>query len=246
MAQAHYSPADKEYWEEFYSSGPGKSIYEWYAQWKDISHVVLPHIPSQGKILHVGCGNSQLVEQLTADPNCPGGLEFINTDTDRPVLEIMEARALKRSKDGSVGTTKCAGSVPFFGSAPVYPLPSGCRQCFAYLDCTDMSAVPTATMDMVLDKGTLDALLSTGKEEVGENASLELLAEEVVRVLKPGAYYFAVSRNDSDLIFPYFCAQPCVFETTAVRKAAGKASFSTVFIHSAKRLTRDEEDACGV
>lgn len=75
--------------------------------------------------------------------------------------------------------------------------------------------------DLVLDKGCLDAFLSTGKEETGENENLRLFLREIFRVLrKPKSndkqktesekdkestgQFLIVSGNDIFLTEPYF------------------------------------------
>uniref|UniRef100_A0A0M3HT19 Methyltransf_11 domain-containing protein n=2 Tax=Ascaris TaxID=6251 RepID=A0A0M3HT19_ASCLU len=48
---------DVAYWNERFAS---EENFEWLAKWEDFSHLVLPHLKLDDRILHIGCGNSNL------------------------------------------------------------------------------------------------------------------------------------------------------------------------------------------
>jgi ubiquinone/menaquinone biosynthesis C-methylase UbiE len=61
--------------------------------------------------------------------------------------------------------------------------------------------------NIVFDKGTTDALLSHGEEEIGTNPKLQELMSEVYRVLKPGGIFCLISGNEEFVTFPYLLMQ---------------------------------------
>ncbi len=60
------------------------------------------------------------------------------------------------------------------------------------------------SFDCVLDKGCLDALLSTGQDEQGTNEVIQQMMRELFRVLKPNGKVFIFSKNDDFIVNPYF------------------------------------------
>lgn len=57
--------------------------------------------------------------------------------------------------------------------------------------------------DIIFDKGTMDALLSNGENESGENELVHKMLFEVFRVLKVGGTFWLISGNGSFITFPY-------------------------------------------
>lgn len=63
------------------------------------------------------------------------------------------------------------------------------------------------TFDIILDKGTLDALYSDASErpqDIGVNHRVRALLQECYRVLKIGGRYIIISQQDKDVTFPDF------------------------------------------
>jgi len=49
----------------------------------------------------------------------------------------------------------------------------------------------------------VDALLSNGREELGENRRVYRMLQEVFRVMKPSGRFLLISGNDSFILSPY-------------------------------------------
>ena len=56
------------------------------------------------------------------------------------------------------------------------------------MDVLDMNQIDEKTIDLVIDKGTLDALFSSNQEE--DHTKIEKYFNEILRVLKPNTGYF--------------------------------------------------------
>ena len=56
------------------------------------------------------------------------------------------------------------------------------------MDVLDMNQIDEKTIDLVVDKGTLDALFSSNQEE--DHTKIEKYFNEILRVLKPNTGYF--------------------------------------------------------
>jgi SAM-dependent methyltransferase len=76
----------------------------------------------------------------------------------------------------------------------------------------DVSDLPyeDGHFDVVLDKGMLDAVLSHGEVETGDNDLVQRVNQEVYRVLKPNGVYLIISGMDSFLTTPYFAGDEAV------------------------------------
>lgn len=89
----NYGEAD--YWENRYKN-PDDSTFDWledYTSLKDmISNLNIPK--KTGTILNLGCGNSELCEEMYDD----GYLNIINIDISQNVIDYMKKRNLSRDK----------------------------------------------------------------------------------------------------------------------------------------------------
>ncbi|GAM28969.1 hypothetical protein SAMD00019534_121450, partial [Acytostelium subglobosum LB1] len=173
------SPASYDFWEEFYETGEGSGdTYEWYVTYQHIRERLLKRINDEDLLLHVGCGNSLLAEELLLDMPEHRLLDtsILNIDVCNNAIERMITR-----QDRS-GNTRI-------------------KHCLQYqvMDATD-TKLPDHHFDGIIDKGTVDALLSTLDVEIGENEMVKRLLREMYRVLKPGGFMMCVSRNT--------CAEP--------------------------------------
>jgi predicted methyltransferase len=72
-------------------------------------------------------------------------------------------------------------------------------------DVTNMEEYEDGSIDVVLDKGMLDAVLSHGEVETGDNEIVQQVNREIYRVLKPGGVWLVFSGNGSIITTPYFC-----------------------------------------
>eukprot|EP01112_Ceratiomyxa_fruticulosa_P010058 TRINITY_DN2644_c0_g1_i2.p1 TRINITY_DN2644_c0_g1~~TRINITY_DN2644_c0_g1_i2.p1 ORF type:complete len:206 (+),score=38.36 TRINITY_DN2644_c0_g1_i2:634-1251(+) len=76
----------KEYWETRY--GKDKGLYDWFKGYKDIEHIVKEEIQPSDRMLHIGCGNSKLSEDLYLG----GFKQIVNIDFSDTVIKDMEER----------------------------------------------------------------------------------------------------------------------------------------------------------
>ncbi|VDK82352.1 unnamed protein product, partial [Cylicostephanus goldi] len=53
--------ANREYWEERFKS---EEEFEWLADFNAFKHLILPNLRTDSRILHIGCGSSQMSMQL--------------------------------------------------------------------------------------------------------------------------------------------------------------------------------------
>ena len=87
----HYG--DKKYWEEHYKKNEGETFY-WLEEYptlkKTIDSLKIPK--NSGKILNVGCGNSELSENMYDN----GYLNIYNIDISQKVINLMTERSKNR------------------------------------------------------------------------------------------------------------------------------------------------------
>jgi len=60
LAQSY---GDKHFWDERYAS-TCSTLFDWYQDWETLAAVVQPLLRPTSRVLHLGCGNSPLAEQL--------------------------------------------------------------------------------------------------------------------------------------------------------------------------------------
>lgn len=99
---------------------------------------------------------------------------------------------------------------------------------------------PQDHFDIVLDKGMLDAVLSHGRIETGEDVVVQKVLSEVYRVLKPGGVYMIFSGNDSFIVNPYLYGEDFDWDLKVdrftVKRPDNKSGKRTVFYYL---LTKD-------
>jgi SAM-dependent methyltransferase len=102
-----------------------------------------------------------------------------------------------------------------------------------------------ATIDFVLDKGCMDALLSTGEDETGENEAVIRLFTEMHRILVPGGLLCVISRNAPFLVLPYFCTEfgDCEWDVTdsehqgsAIGGQTSASASGCVYVYEARKV----------
>jgi len=159
------------------------------------------------KILHIGAGNSLLAEQILGDDRFPSRLSIENVDVSPVAVDRMNDHL-----DSIFGANSVSGSHPTSKKSKKKAGVTGpsdgrpwSRDQISYklLDVSDMPH-EDESYDVVLDKGMLDAVLSHGEVETGENELVKQVNREVFRVLKTSGYYIIISGMDSFLTMPYF------------------------------------------
>ncbi|EGC37521.1 hypothetical protein DICPUDRAFT_30175 [Dictyostelium purpureum] len=180
LIQDTLSPASYEFWDDFYEDGLGKGEqYEWYIHYNQLKNHLLELVKDKDRLLHIGCGNSFLAEDLIEDTESIH-IEILNIDVCDNAIERMVERNQK------ITNQRVKNSL-------IYKV----------ADATQMVDIKDGHFNGVIDKGTADALLSTLELETGENEMVKLLLREMYRVLnKENGWFICVSRNTC--LEPYF------------------------------------------
>ncbi|XP_059503752.1 eEF1A lysine and N-terminal methyltransferase isoform X2 [Stegostoma tigrinum] len=146
-----------EYWETFFKKR-GASTFEWYGTYVDHCAVLHKYIKPKDKVLVVGCGNSELSEQMY-DVGYQG---ITNIDISEVVIAQMKERN------------------------------ATCRPAMAFVK-MDMLQMEfgDCQFQVVLDKGTLDALMTDESE--GTLRNIDRMFAEIGRVLQVGGRFVCIS-----------------------------------------------------
>ncbi|XP_027724399.1 methyltransferase-like protein 13 [Vombatus ursinus] len=153
-----------DYWEKFFQQR-GKKAFEWYGSYLELCGVLHKYIKAKDKVLVVGCGNSELSEQLYD----VGYQDIVNIDISEVVIKQMKERNGSRRPQMS----------------------------FLQMDMTKME-FPDASFQVVLDKGTLDAVLTDEEEKTLEK--VDRMLAEVGRVLQVGGRYLCISLAQAHIL----------------------------------------------
>jgi len=73
-----------EYWEERYTRDT--EPFDWYQRWSGIKDIITQYVLPTHQILHLGCGNSRLSEEMYDD----GYINSINIDISQVVIKAMQ------------------------------------------------------------------------------------------------------------------------------------------------------------
>ncbi|ELW70919.1 Methyltransferase-like protein 13 [Tupaia chinensis] len=146
-----------DYWEKFFQQR-GKRAFEWYGTYLELCGVLHKYIKPREKVLVIGCGNSELSEQLYD----VGYQDIVNIDISEAVIRQMKERNGGRRPQMS----------------------------FLKMDMTQME-FPDASFQVVLDKGTLDAVLTDEEDKTLQQ--VDRMLAEVGRVLQVGGRYLCIS-----------------------------------------------------
>ncbi|XP_042339880.1 LOW QUALITY PROTEIN: eEF1A lysine and N-terminal methyltransferase [Plectropomus leopardus] len=84
-----------EYWERFFFKKRGEKAFEWYGDYNKLCGVLHKYIKVQDKVLVVGCGNSELSEQMYD----VGYKNLTNIDISETVVAHMNQRNAQRRPD---------------------------------------------------------------------------------------------------------------------------------------------------
>ena len=80
-----------EYWEERYTRDT--EAFDWYQRWTGLKDIFVQYISPNQQILHVGCGNSKLSEEMLED----GFLNSVNIDISQVVIKAMQEKYRDKS-----------------------------------------------------------------------------------------------------------------------------------------------------
>ncbi|KAL8060487.1 hypothetical protein ABFX02_02G027400 [Erythranthe guttata] len=84
---------DPQYWDQRFAQ---EEHYEWFKEYSHFRHLILEHIQPTSAVLEVGCGNSQLCEELHRD----GIAELTCIDLSSVAVDKMKKRLLSKGYKG--------------------------------------------------------------------------------------------------------------------------------------------------
>ncbi|CAJ1335415.1 unnamed protein product [Effrenium voratum] len=153
-----------EYWEDFYEDR--RSTYDTLYGYEDLRPLLLSLVrPSrQLRVLHVGCGTSNVTQGLWRD----GFRQILNIDFSQVVVKLMSERWVEKCPDDSEGVQ------------------------WRHMDLTDLSQLPAASFDLAIEKFTLDAILCEAKEDLTDPRGVAAL-HGLHRVLAPEGLFLSVA-----------------------------------------------------
>eukprot|EP00898_Chlorokybus_atmophyticus_P008586 jgi/Chlat1/8729/Chrsp9S00721 len=93
---------DKGFWNQRYY-GSGDQLFDWYNSYDALRPLFDQYAKKDGAILQVGCGNSQLGEQMYDD----GYQNITNIDYSEPVVQLMSRRSQTTRPDIKYMTMDC-------------------------------------------------------------------------------------------------------------------------------------------
>ncbi|XP_025979230.2 eEF1A lysine and N-terminal methyltransferase isoform X2 [Dromaius novaehollandiae] len=181
------------YWERFFRQR-GERPFEWYGALPELRAVLRRYLRPRDKVLVVGCGNSELSEQMYDAGMCE---DIVNIDISDAVIHQMQERsASKRPK-----------------------------MSYLLMDMLQMD-FPDALFQVVLDKGTLDAILTD--EEEATLAKVDRMFAEISRVLQVGGRYLCISLAQAHVLkkaVEYFSQEGWVVRVHQVASSGDKQQF---------------------
>lgn len=130
LHSASSSAGSQEYWDARYAKET--EPFDWYQRYSGLRPVFSRFLPRGQRILHAGCGNSRLAEELLDD----GYADIVNVDLSPTVIAAMRTRYRQRS-----GLTWIAGNMTVLATA------------------APPQFAADASYGAVVDKGTLDSIL---------------------------------------------------------------------------------------
>ncbi|KAM3668140.1 eEF1A lysine and N-terminal methyltransferase [Ammospiza maritima maritima] len=212
------SPAEfssARYWDRFFRQR-GQRPFEWYGAFPELCPVLHKYVRPRDKVLVVGCGNSELSEQMYDVGMCQ---DIVNIDLSAAAVRQMRER-----------------------SASARPGVS-----YLLMDMLHMD-FPDAHFQVVLDKGTLDALLTD--EEEATLAKAEQMFAEISRVLQVGGRYLCVSLAQAHVLkkaVEYFSQEGWVVRVHQVGSSGDKQQFVLpVFVYVMTKFRKVPGSAAGI
>ncbi|NWJ09950.1 MET13 protein, partial [Crypturellus undulatus] len=153
------------------------------------------------QVLVVGCGNSELSEQMYDEGLCE---DIVNIDVSEAVVRQMQERSANRRP----------------------------RMSYLQMDALQMD-FPDAVFQVVLDKGTLDAILAD--EEAATLAKADRMFAEISRVLQVGGRYLCISLAQAHVLkkaVEFFSQEGWVVRVHQVPSSGDKQQFALpIFVY---------------
>ncbi|NWY53876.1 MET13 protein, partial [Chionis minor] len=181
------------YWDRFFRQR-GQRPFEWYGAFPELCPVLHKYVRPRDKVLVVGCGNSELSEQMYDMGMCE---DIVNIDISDAVIRQMQERTESKRP----------------------------KMRYLLMDMLQMD-FPDAHFQVVLDKGTLDAILTD--EEEATLAKVDKMFAEISRVLQVGGRYLCVSLAQAHVlkkVVEYFSQEGWVVRVHQVAGSGDKQQF---------------------
>lgn len=169
--EAEGEPAygSQEYWDRRYAN-PATANHEWYFGYDTLQPLVHELLPSrlseQWSALEIGCGDRPLLPDLAADPHF-AGCRAICFDYAPTVVRALRHAAREAARNDP--------------SLPVMSYEQADARSLVY---------PNDSFDIVIDKGTIDAMMCSDTQGV---SNARQICSEAARVVSPGGLLIVVS-----------------------------------------------------
>eukprot|EP00697_Spironema_sp_BW2_P011838 gnl/Spiro4/2770_TR1347_c0_g1_i1.p1 gnl/Spiro4/2770_TR1347_c0_g1~~gnl/Spiro4/2770_TR1347_c0_g1_i1.p1 ORF type:complete len:206 (-),score=35.36 gnl/Spiro4/2770_TR1347_c0_g1_i1:29-646(-) len=144
--------------------------FEWYLGWSFLREIIGHHFTPESRVLMIGCGNSRVSIDMYEMDHIHN---ITNIDISSVVIEQMQERY----------------------SAEQYPGMTWCTQ-----DARAMTFDEGTEFDIVVDKGTLDAMLCG----TAGPANGKAMFVEILKFLKPGGIFLDITYGAPDARTQYF------------------------------------------
>jgi hypothetical protein len=166
----------RSYWEDRYVQ-EHEPFFDWYVDFPQCLAFILPLVAKDSNILIVGCGNSSLGIHVFEFNTMTRGLQVyaqgfrnvVNMDFSPTVIERMKAL-----------TADCHGMQ------------------WLTLDVTDMPRRMAGCFDLVIDKGTWDAVAYPR-----DQLAIQKMLWHILKVLRVGGHYLLISSWSPEEFLPY-------------------------------------------
>ncbi|CAL9695681.1 unnamed protein product [Knipowitschia caucasica] len=149
-----------EYWERFFKKR-GEKAFEWYGDYNKLCGLLHKYIKVKGKVLVVGCGNSELSEQMYD----VGYKHLINIDISETVINHMNQRNVERRPDLSFRQMD-ATKTPFEDSSFQAVLDKGTLDAMASEEEGALASNMLTEMSRVLSVGGRYVCITLAQESV--------------------------------------------------------------------------------
>eukprot|EP00760_Papus_ankaliazontas_P038943 PhM_4_TR9429/c0_g1_i2/m.63304 len=183
------SPGHPAYWEAFYQDRGEDSVTDWFIDAPAAVAVLRERVPAalwqqdhhHHRVLEVGCGTSELPELLL--DGFDAGTHLTAVDLSETAIRFQQVKFDRNEKKRKKWGGKERKQLDF-----------------AVADACAMTMYEDDLFDLVVEKGTLDALLSSDSCHV----NAERYVAEMGRVLKPGGAFAMLSLNGIDTLVATF------------------------------------------
>lgn len=173
--------ASKDYWKSFFDKQ--KDPFEWYGNYFDLAHILTKYVKAQDEILMVGCGNSELSEELYSKQDCK---LITNIDISENVIERMK----KKSAENGISMIYEVGDVTnmkYTDESFNAVIGNFCLKLAIF----KLSRSPLFLNNYFLDKGTLDAMMVDEKADTIE--MIDKMFLEIERCIKNNGRYIVIT-----------------------------------------------------